>query len=314
MRQVEVIARSEAGALEKASAKLEETLENLEIIEEYEPDELDLEQLTKDEDGLPEEDRQGEPVLYVVRAGISRFIERTREVVTGMVNRFQPGSTCEVFVEEGSIIARIDAPEPSIFIGRGGGTLDSMQHVITRILTKSEDDFPQVFLDVGDYREKKLERLEDIAEQAARRALKTRRNVRLRPMPSQDRKFIHNYLKSRQGISTSSHGREPKRFIEIEVAGGSRDSRGGRGRGGRSGGGRDGGRGGDRRRGGGDSGNNQQRREQPAPPSEMRQPAPPSNYEDVAIEERSSRLPAYKEAPVDKTAFDPDRPLVDEIE
>lgn len=303
MKQVEVVARSQEQALEKAAKQLEMEVDDLDVLEEYEPDEIDLEDLAKDEEGLTEEEKQGEPVLYVVQASARGFIEKTQGWISDFISRFQPGSSCEIVAENGQLRVIIEPTEASILIGKQGQTLEALQHIVWRVMSRMVEDCPQIVLDVGDYRAEKISRLEGYAMGAARRALRTGRDVPLRPMGSQDRKFVHNLLKDMEGIRTQSQGREPRRYLVIEVEG-----RRGGGKGRRRGGGGQG-----RRRDDSDSRppqTQQKRSHQPPPPDEGED----TQYQDVPIEERGSRMPQYQESEIDEKLFDPERPLVDEIE
>jgi spoIIIJ-associated protein len=252
MRTLEVVARSQEQAIRKAAAQLEVSPEELTVIEEYEPDALDLERLAEEEKDLPEAEKQGEAVLYVVEAGTGQILAAAAEWLNGLVDRFQPGSSVEVQVEQGEIVAFIDAPEPPIFIGRQGQTLEALQHVVSRVMPQLIEGCPPVKLEVGDYREKREEQLGRMATNAADKALRTRRAVALPTMSAHDRKLIHNILKNYAGVVTSSHGREPERYVVVEAEGaagnaipqapdvrrsgrGGGNSGGGRGRGGRSG-------------------------------------------------------------------------------
>ena len=48
-------------------------------------------------------------------------------------------------------------------------------------------------VDVGDYRLRRTEALQQIAERTARRVLKTKQPVYLAPLPAYERKQIHAY-------------------------------------------------------------------------------------------------------------------------
>ncbi len=347
MSQIEIVARSEAQALEKAALALKLSVDDIHVIEEYEPDELDIENLDKEEANNPTlKTVEGEATLYIVKVSQKKLIEEIRTWVQGMVELFQPGSTCTVKPRGEGFLAIIEAEDPSIFIGKQGQTLQALQHVVSRVLPTKLENCPPVHLDVGDYRDKRLAQLERIAENSVQRALRTRRNVELRPMSSQDRKYIHNYLKNYPEITTQSFGNEPHRYLVIEVPGGQRQRGGGgggrrgggkpnqRGSGGRQGGGnrQRGGGGGNkdhqRSSGGGRGGERYQQRSdaalldnRPNGGSQQRsggshQPPPPSfdDYQDINIEERVSRLPVYNEKTVDDSVFDPERPMVDELE
>ncbi|MBI5154884.1 KH domain-containing protein [Candidatus Poribacteria bacterium] len=316
MKQVEVVARSQQQAIEKAARHLEAAPEDLHVIEEYEPDQVDLQTLAREEAELTDDQKTGEPVLYMVQQSPARFVQATREWVQGFLDRLQPGCHIEVLSEEDHLRIIVHSDEPSILIGKQGQTLAAIQHVVSRAVPRGDESFPELVVDVGDYVETRHAKLERIAESAAARAVRTRRNVALLPMNSHDRKFVHNRLKTLQGVTTVSEGRDPDRHIVIEVPGGDRpgaedDSdrphhRGGRRRGGR----RDDNRG----------NRAPEPRSRPSGPAwsphsgDEAAPGPAKDYSDVEIEERPSRLPAYKEQPVDAALLDPDRPLVDELE
>lgn len=273
MNQIEIVARSQQQALEKAAEKLGAPLEDLDVIEEYEPDAKDLALLVEEEGGTPQE---GDAGLYVIRVSMGSAIEGVQEWMDGFLERFKPGTSCEVIAEQDGLTVMIDAEDASIFIGRQGQTLHALQHVISRALGQAVPNCPTIMVDVGQYREKRLDQLERVAKNAAEKALRTKRNVELRPMPSEDRKYVHNCLKSFQGVTTSSHGRDPDRYIVIEVPGGegrkpgrATDSqspgnrrRGGRGGRGRNRGGGEGNRQGERQQGR----QRQQQQSQPKPP------------------------------------------------
>ncbi|MDX1972004.1 MAG: R3H domain-containing nucleic acid-binding protein [Candidatus Sumerlaeia bacterium] len=226
MSQVEIIARSPKQALQKAATKLEAPLEELTILEEYDPDDLDLKNLTEEENANPELKIPGEPVLYLISKNMEKTLEEIQEWLTGLMTRFQKGITVEMVYEESVVTAVFHAEDPSILIGRQGQTLEALQHVVSRVLPRLIPHCPHVQLDVGDYREKRLEKLEEIADRAVEKAKRFRRNVDLLPMSSQDRKYIHNYLKDVQGIKTNSYGNDPNRHLRIEVPGGDKPARG----------------------------------------------------------------------------------------
>ncbi len=230
----EVVARSPEQAIEKAAKNNNIDPEFLEIIEEYEPDELDLETLTKEESEAGVENAEGEPVLYIVQVSFRHYMNVAEEFVREVLNRFSPGWAVEASRFRDRVVLRLDHEDPSILIGKRGATLDALQHLVFRCLLNQNGTFPDVMLDVERYREKKLVRLEKEAKRAADRALRSRRRVPLSPMSKGERKFIHHILKDFEGIKTKSFGEDPKRHIVVEPVGGVKDDRqrGGKPRGG----------------------------------------------------------------------------------
>lgn len=215
MKELEILAHSPEEAREKASAKNKIAPEFLEIVEEYEPDDQDLAEYTK-ENSLDAPPSTEELSLYVIHVAAQHYVKLAQDWTQGMIERFAPGATAEAIKFRHLIIVRLQVPESSILIGKGGATLDALQHVVVRALLSRDENFPDVMLDVERYREKKLLRLEKEARQAADKALRTGRKIPLSPMSPAERKFIHNTLKDIQGLKTESRGKDETRHIVVE--------------------------------------------------------------------------------------------------
>lgn len=73
----------------------------------------------------------------------------------------------------------------------------------------------RIILDAENYRAKRKDTLEQLAERIASQVKRSGKPVRLEPMNPAERKIIHTYLQGRKGISTYSEGSEPYRRIVI---------------------------------------------------------------------------------------------------
>lgn len=256
--------RSQQEALEKAAAKGNIPAAELELIEEYEPDEKDLAEFAT-ENGLAAPPSPEEVTLYVYRVAMAWYVRTAEEWTNGMIARFAPGSSARAVKFRNLIIVHLEVPETSILIGKKGATLDALQHVVVRALVTKDEKFPDVMLDVEGYREKKLQRLEREAKRAADKAIRSGRRVPLAPMSPAERKFIHKMLMDAGGVRTESKGADDRRHIVIEPLNprpqrsgggpGERSGHGGGHGGGNRGRGGPGGGGGGNRGGGGNYGN-----------------------------------------------------------
>jgi spoIIIJ-associated protein len=101
-------------------------------------------------------------------------------------------------------------------IGKRGNTLNSLQQLAQLVLNKSSQTFLMLKLDVENYRERRQESLELLAERMADKSIRTASTVKFEPMPSYERKIIHNALSNRLDIETYSEGEEPNRYLVIE--------------------------------------------------------------------------------------------------
>ena len=113
---------------------------------------------------------------------------------------------------------RVSAPAAgAILIGRDGATLDALQYIINRMALRSSRDAPMIIVDIEDYRRRQFEKLEDLAERALTHARNTGNEIELDPMPALERKYLHYYLRDRDGVRTFSRGEEPDRFLVLLV-------------------------------------------------------------------------------------------------
>ena len=78
-----------------------------------------------------------------------------------------------------------------------------------------DESYYRITLDVGNYREKRKETLENLGRKMAARAVKTGRNASLEPMNPYERRIIHAALQDFNGVTTYSTGTEPGRRVVI---------------------------------------------------------------------------------------------------
>jgi spoIIIJ-associated protein len=128
----------------------------------------------------------------------------------------------EVEVEErpGELNGRIKGDDVGLFIGRHGQTIDAVQHLAQRIVFPDGPGETRVVIDADGYRERRAELLRDDADDAAEEALRTGRPVEFDPLPSWERRLVHEYLRDRGEVQTHSEGDEPERYVVVSPADG----------------------------------------------------------------------------------------------
>ena len=123
-------------------------------------------------------------------------------------------------------------------IGHRGETLDALQYLASLVANHVDESYYRITLDVGNYREKRKETLENLGKKMAARAVKTGRNASLEPMNPYERRIIHTAVQTVEGAKSWSEGEDLARHVVIGPEGGERivkrDNRrgGNRGRGG----------------------------------------------------------------------------------
>lgn len=103
----------------------------------------------------------------------------------------------------------------AVVIGKNGIGMDALEYLVNLIGKRKKLVDKNVILDIKDYRKKNDEKTKEIAINMAKKALKERKTIALRPMPSHERKIVHNVLSKVKNIRTKSRDDEPNRRIVI---------------------------------------------------------------------------------------------------
>ena len=114
-----------------------------------------------------------------------------------------------------------------LLIGRKGDTLNSLQHLVGRIVSRKMGGYQRLTLDVGGYLKNRQEILRQKAIKAADRARKSNREIQMEPMKASERRIVHVALTDEEGIITYTTGNGDMRKVCIAPAGKGRERRGG---------------------------------------------------------------------------------------
>jgi len=129
----------------------------------------------------------------------------------------QLGITADLDVDFGNRYATLnfDTVKQGLLIGKHGRTINALQDLAQVYMNHHGASHVNVVLDVDDYRERREETLERLAESTAREAIATGKQVFLDPMPSFERKLIHAELANNRHVTTFSEGRDPHRAVVV---------------------------------------------------------------------------------------------------
>ncbi len=122
--------------------------------------------------------------------------------------------------EDGRVDITLSGPDMGLIIGRRGETLDALQYITSLAANKGNDKFVRVTIDSENYREKREESLENLANRIADKVLKNQRSMTLEPMTPHERRIIHSCLQNKEGVTTFSTGQDPNRKVVIAPSNG----------------------------------------------------------------------------------------------
>ncbi|EFM10972.1 single-stranded nucleic acid binding R3H domain protein [Paenibacillus curdlanolyticus YK9] len=118
---------------------------------------------------------------------------------------------------EGLLLVVQGEGELGQMIGRRGQTLDALQYLTTIVANRYSDKPIRIVLDAENFRDRRRKTLEELSDRLAGRVVKTRKEVVLEPMSSQERKIIHSQLQHHPDVRTFSQGDEPNRRVVIAI-------------------------------------------------------------------------------------------------
>ena len=141
--------------------------------------------------------------------------EQVEKFLTGLFEKMGVSAQPEITQEGDTINVVLTGEDPGSLIGRRGETLDAIQRLTNYSVNRGDDGRVRVNIDTENYRERRNESLERLAEKTAAKAVKYRRNMTLEPMNSYERHVIHTALQDYEGVTTYSTGNEPNRRVVV---------------------------------------------------------------------------------------------------
>lgn len=124
--------------------------------------------------------------------------------------------------EENGAEISIVGEDISFIIGHRGDTLDSLQYLASLVANQDREDYFRISLDVGNFREKRQETLENLGKKMAAKAIKYGRNQKLEPMNPYERRVIHFAVQSIEEVKSWSEGEDLLRHVVIGPVAGER--------------------------------------------------------------------------------------------
>ena len=143
--------------------------------------------------------------------------EQIRSFLKGLLEHMDSAAEIKIYErEKGRYKVYLEGEKLGALIGRRGETLDAIQQLTNYSINRgSEKNRVRVQVDAENYREKREQSLERLAEKVAGKVTKYRRNVTLEPMNAYERHVIHTALQDTPGVTTFSIGTEPNRRVVV---------------------------------------------------------------------------------------------------
>lgn len=140
-----------------------------------------------------------------------------KELLLDIVGKMGIKANIEAKIRDNHLKISLFSDNNAILIGKGGRTIESLQTILKYAVSNKTHFSVSITLDVEDYKEKQLKRIEMLARNTAREVLATGVAVKMDNMNSYERRIVHEEVSKVEGVCTVSEGEEPNRYVVIKV-------------------------------------------------------------------------------------------------
>ncbi len=109
----------------------------------------------------------------------------------------------------------VNGPYPGIIIGKHGQTLEAIQYLVEKMVSRKCKKHIRLQIDVENYLKKRRENLIKLALRLSQKALASGKPVTIGVMNSQERRTVHIALRDKKGVRTQSVGSGMMRKLTI---------------------------------------------------------------------------------------------------
>ena len=122
----------------------------------------------------------------------------------------------EVSTKDNVTTIKIYSSNNPLIIGKNGQNLEAFTTLVRQYIKNITPNGPRIILDVEDYKDRQIKRIERLARNLARDVIRTKTDIEMDNMNSYERRAVHNILTNFRGVTTESVGEEPNRHVVIK--------------------------------------------------------------------------------------------------
>ena len=137
----------------------------------------------------------------MVEEYIGQFVERTLSSLG-----FETQTT--VFKQDDRIYCNVETSNNSVVIGKNGVILRALNFITKSAVNTQFKQRIEISVDINGYKEQRYQKVAAMAK-------RSKINMKLDPLPADERKVIHQVIAEMPHLATQSHGEGKNRYLEI---------------------------------------------------------------------------------------------------
>lgn len=146
-------------------------------------------------------------------------IAMVQEYIENYVKRFISEMGFEVetvsYLQDGRIYCNINTSNNSILIGKAGVILRAINFIVKNAVSVTYKKRIELSVDINGYKEERYKKVASMARKLGKQVLRTKADIKLDPMPADERKVMHQELSKYEHVKTQSHGEGKNRHMVI---------------------------------------------------------------------------------------------------
>lgn len=145
----------------------------------------------------------------------AEVVHYVEEYLLNVIDSLGIESTVKTSLDDDIIRVVVDSTHNPILIGKNGKTLQALNELVRLSTSNKFHKRFRIFLDINGYKDNKYYRLEKLARKTARDVQRSKTTYIFDPMPSDERRAIHNACANMSHIKTESTGEGKERKVQI---------------------------------------------------------------------------------------------------
>jgi spoIIIJ-associated protein len=142
--------------------------------------------------------------------------EIARDFLEELFEKMGLEAMIDITEDEDIMKINIKSNSSGVIIGRRGETLDALQFLTSLVVNRNNTTYKKIILDTEDYRKKRENTLQKLANRLAYKVERSGRSMSLEPMNPYERRIIHSTLQKNKKVETYSVGEDPNRKVVIK--------------------------------------------------------------------------------------------------
>lgn len=159
--------------------------------------------------------KKNNAIILARKRSTENLADTAREMLSFILKFIVAEANIEVREREHEVYLNVICEDSGILIGKDGNTLNALQFLIGRMISRGKPAEKIISIDVGGYREKRKKNLEKVVDTLTQKALKIQKPVIVNTSNIFDRWLIHTMLSNHGKVYTKSIGEGRNRELYI---------------------------------------------------------------------------------------------------